>query len=102
MVVRSLVAGSVAGSLSTSGEQIGVAPTLFRLSSENRLSLIWVLVYEKLMMPDMEEFFGASVFTQGLVDNGSEIDRLTPRESSFVDRKSQDEPLLSKIGDEGE
>ena len=57
----------------------------------------WVLVYEKLMMLDMKWLLGASVFTQGLVVNGSEADRLTPRERSFVDSKSQGEPMLSKV-----
>jgi hypothetical protein len=61
----------------------------------------WELVYEKLMMLDTAEFSGASVVMPGLVVIGSEAGRLTPRESSFVTRKSQGEPMLLKIGDEG-
>ena len=64
-------------------------------------SEIWVLVFEELMMLEMAEFLGASVVMPGLVVNGSEAGRLTPRESSFVTRKSQGEPMLLKIGDEG-
>ena len=90
---RSAVAAS-AWQIVVELDKLRLSPKTGAASGATGLSCV-ILVEMKLTK------LGASVFTLGLVVIGNETDRLSPRESFFVDRKTEGEPMLSKIRPEG-